>query len=337
MPQMAKRFHEHTAIIRSLNTRNGDHGGGSHLMLKGRSDEANVKYPDLGSMIAKELGRADSQVPDFVSFYSQTEGRGNTNIGPGFLGSRYAPIYLHEEPTPPNIRRQEKITDVDHADREALRKLLSERFLRDHQSSSASSHNTAYSRVRGLMASEKLFDIEQEPQAMRDRYGSSTFGQQCLIARRLVEAGVPFVRIGRAWWDSHGQNFETHLELVTELDHVMSVLLDDLKERGLLSKTLVITLGEFGRTPNINSSLGRDHFADAWSCSLSGCGIRPGVVYGETDEKGQKVKDGEIGAGDLFATIFQAVGVDHHKDYFIGSRPIPLTNPECEPVREVLT
>jgi hypothetical protein len=336
MPNMAKRFHEHTAIIRSLNTRNGDHGGGAHLMLKGRKDEANVKYPDLGAMIAKELGRADSQVPDFVAFYSQTEGRGNTMIGPGFLGSRYAPIQLTEEPTPPNIRRLEAISDVDHQDREAMRKLLSERFLRGRMSNTASSHNTAYSRVRGLMASEKLFDIDDEPQSVRDRYGSSTFGQQCLIARRLVEAGVPFVRIGRAWWDSHGQNFETHLELVSELDHVMSTLLDDLKERGLLSKTLVITLGEFGRTPNINASLGRDHFADAWSCSLSGCGIKPGVVYGETDEKGQKVVDGEIDAGDLFATIFQAVGIDHHKDYYLGSRPIPLTNPEHEPVREVL-
>jgi hypothetical protein len=336
MPKMATRLHQHTAIIRSLNTKDGDHGGGSVLMLKGRRDEANVKYPDLGAMVARELARADSQVPDFVAFYSQTEGRGNTMIGPGFLGSRYAPIQLQEQQTPPDIRRLEQISEIDHHAREDLRKLLSERFLRNRQSNTASSHNSAYERVRGLMASEKLFDINQEPQEMRDRYGPTLFGQQCLVARRLVEAGVPFVRIGRAWWDSHGQNFETHLELVTELDHVMSTLLDDLKERGLLENTLVITLGEFGRTPNINSSLGRDHFASAWSATLSGCGVKPGVVYGETDEDGHKVKDGEIDAGDLFATIFEALGISHDKEYHLGSRPIPLTNPGTKPVKEVL-
>jgi len=336
MPKMASRLHEHTALIRSLNTKDGGHGGGAKLMLKGRRDEANVTYPDLGSMIARELGRADSEVPDFVAFYSQTEGRGNTLVGPGFLGARYAPIQLLEEPTPPDIRRLEQISDVDHKDREALRNLLSERFLRGRGTNTTDSHNTAYERVRGLMASEKLFDIQEEPQQVRDRYGPTRFGQQCLVARRLVEAGVPFVRVGRAWWDSHGQNFETHLELVTELDHVMSTLLDDLKERGLLENTLVITLGEFGRTPRINASLGRDHFATAWSCSLSGCGVLPGAVYGETDEDGNKVKDGEIDAGDLFATIFNAVGIDHDHEYYIGSRPIPLVNPGHHPVKEVL-
>src|SRR5204863_172531 len=157
-------------------------------------------------------------------------------------------------------------------------------------------HNSAYSRVRGLMASEKLFDLSQEPEAMRVKYGPTQFGQQALVARRLIEAGVPFVKVARAWWDSHGQNFETHLELVSELDRVMSTLLDDLAERGLLEKTLVITLGEFGRTPQINPSLGRDHFASAWSASLSGCGIRGGTVYGKTDDDGVKVVDGEVGA-----------------------------------------
>ena len=336
MPKMATRLHRNTALIRSLNTKDGGHGGGSQLMIKGRRDEANVKYPDLGAMIARELGRAESQVPDFVAFYSQTEGRGNTLVGPGFLGARYAPIQLFEDPTPPDIRRLEQISDVDHQDREALRKLLSERFLRGRGTNTAGSHNTAYGRVRGLMASEKLFDINEEPQQVRDRYGPTKFGQQCLVARRLVEAGVPFVRVGRAWWDSHGQNFETHLELVTELDHVMSTLLDDLHERGLMENTLVVTVGEFGRTPRINASLGRDHFASAWSCSLSGCGIQPGAVYGETDDDGNTVKDGEIDAGDLFATIFNAVGIEHDHEYYIGSRPIPLVNPGHEPVKEVL-
>jgi uncharacterized protein (DUF1501 family) len=186
------------------------------------------------------------------------------------------------------------------------------------------------------MASEKLFDIDQEPQSMRDKYGPTQFGEQVLVARRLVEAGVPFVKIARAWWDSHGQNFETHLELATELDHVMSTLIDDLAERGLLEKTLIITLGEFGRTPGINASLGRDHFASAWSSSLTGCGIHGGAVYGKTDADGHKVVEGEVGAAQLFATIFQALGIDHQKEYRVGDRPIPLTDPGTEPIRELL-
>src|SRR5437764_11504143 len=183
------------------------------------------------------------------------------------------------------------------------------------------SQNEAYQRVRGIMASEKLFDVEQEPQKVRDRYGPTQFGEQVLIARRLVEAGVPFVRVGRAWWDSHGQNFETHLELVPELDHVMATLLDDLKERGLLEHTLVITLAEFGRTPSINASLGRDHFASAWSMTLSGCGAKGGAVYGKTDPKGNTVVAEAVSAANLFATIYAALGVNRHKNYYGGSRP----------------
>jgi uncharacterized protein (DUF1501 family) len=171
---------------------------------------------------------------------------------------------------------------------------------------------------------------------MRDHYGPTQFGQQCLVARRLCEAGVPFVKVARAWWDSHGQNFETHRELCADLDHSMSALLDDLEQRGLLENTLVITLGEFGRTPNINASLGRDHFARAWSTSLSGCGIKGGTVYGKTDEDGQTVADGETKAGDLFATIFSALGIDPHTDYYVGSRPIPIVDFGCKAVPEVL-
>jgi uncharacterized protein (DUF1501 family) len=152
----------------------------------------------------------------------------------------------------------------------------------------------------------------------------------------LVEADVPFVKVARAWWDSHGQNFETHQELCADLDHSMSVLLDDLAERGLLEHTLVITLGEFGRTPNINASLGRDHFASAWSCSLSGAGIRGGVAYGKTDDEGHRVVEGEASAGDLFATILAALGIDHQHEYMLGARPIPLADFGTNPIREVL-
>jgi hypothetical protein len=287
-------------------------------------------------VVARELGRADSQVPDYVTFYAQTEGRNMAPGDPGFLGARFAPIELTAGNTPDYLRLPDGITDLDHRERADLRDLLSKQFARGRSADAVGGHNQAYERVRGIMASETLFDVSKEPARVRERYGPTQFGEQALIARRLVEAGVPFVRVARAWWDSHGQNFETHQEMVPELDQVMAALLDDLKDRGLLDDVLVITLAEFGRTPAINASLGRDHFASAWSMSMTGCGIKGGAVHGKTDEKGLKVTDGEVTAAPLFATIYTALGIDPHKNYYVGPRPIPLVDAGAEPIRAVL-
>ncbi|MDY3555147.1 DUF1501 domain-containing protein [Gemmata sp. JC717] len=335
MPKMAARM-KTTCVIRGLNTKNGDHGSAAVTMMKGRRDEAAVRYPDLGAVVAREMGRADSKVPDYVTFYTQTEGRGMAPGTAGFLGARYAPMELTTNNYPEFIKKLDGISDLDHVDRSALRDLLGKQFAQGRSSETMSSQNEAYQRVRGIMASEKLFDVTQEPQKVRDRYGPTQFAEQTLIARRLVEAGVPFVRVGRAWWDSHGQNFETHQEMVPELDHVMATLLDDLCERGLLDDVMVVTLAEFGRTPSINASLGRDHFASAWSCTVSGAGIKRGAVYGKTDPKGQTVTAEEVDAGRLFATIYSALGVDPEKNYYVGSRPVPLVNPGVHAVQDLL-
>ncbi|MCA8985722.1 MAG: DUF1501 domain-containing protein [Planctomycetaceae bacterium] len=333
LPRMAQRLGD-TAIIRSLNTKVADHGTGATIMTTGRVPEPGIDFPDLGATVAHELGRVDSKVPHYVSMYTATEGR--RKGGPGFLGSRVGPMFLTDSLMPANLQRPEIITEIDHQDRAQLRGFLAAEFAKRHASPAVNSHNSAYDRVRGLMSSESLFDVSREPQALRDKYGPTQFGEQCLVARRLVEAGVPFVKVARAWWDSHGQNFETHQELCADLDHVMSALLDDLAERGLLEQTLVVTLSEFGRTPQINGSLGRDHFASAWSCTLSGCGIRGGSVYGKTDEDGRKVIEDEIWAGHLFATIFRAIGIDWKKEYMYGARPVPITDFHCAPIDEVL-
>jgi len=335
MPEMAKRM-KNTCLIRGLNTRNGDHGSGAKLMMRGRKDEASLKFPDLGAVVAREMGRADSKVPDYVTFYTQTEGRSFAPGDSGFLGARFAPMELTTNNFPEFVRKLDGINDLDHVQRAELRDLLGKQFMKGRQSEVMGSHNEAYERVRGIMASEKLFDISQEPMKVREKYGHTQFGEQALIARRLVEAGVPFVRVARAWWDSHGQNFETHQEMVPELDHVMATLIDDLKDRGLLDDVMIITLAEFGRTPQINSSLGRDHFASAWSSSITGCGIKGGSVYGKTDALGNKVIAEEVNAGSLFATIYSALGIKHDKDYHVGSRPVPLVEPGIEPIEAVL-
>lgn len=336
MPKMAQRFGKYTSLVRSLNTKDGSHGRATQTMMRGRRDEPNVKYPDLGAILAKEFGRPNSSVPENVSIYSPTEGRNFAKLTPAFLGSRFGAIKLAEKMELANIRLPKDVSAAEHRARAELSELLNRDFAKGRESASVNSHQTAYDRVPGLMSSNSLFDISKEPEKVRARYGPTQFGRQALIARRLVEAGVPYVRVARAWWDSHAQNFESHLELVTELDHVMSTLLDDLSERGLLDHTLVITLAEFGRTPKINGSVGRDHFATAWSSTLSGCGVKHGAVYGKTDKDGQRVVDGEVGAGELFATIFEALGIPHDKEYHLGSRPIPLVNPGIKPIKDIL-
>ena len=335
MPEMAKRM-KTTCVVRGLNTRNGDHGSAAKLMMRGRRDEASLRYPDLGAVVAREMSRVESKVPDYVTFYTQTEGRSMAPGDSGFLGARFGPMELTTNNTPEFIRRLDSITDLDHAERGDLRELMGRQFARGRQSDTMNSQNEAYQRVRGIMASEKLFDISQEPQKVRDKYGSTQFGQQCLIARRLVEAGVPFARVARAWWDSHGQNFETHQEMVPELDHVMATLIDDLNERGLADDVMILTLAEFGRTPSINASLGRDHFASAWSMTMTGAGAVGGAVYGKTDAKGQTVTAEEVNAAKLFATIYSALGINPQKNYYVGSRPIPLVDPGTEAVAELV-
>ena len=342
MPGMAKRLHKHTAVIRSLSTRSTEHGGPPvDALLRGeRADIGNLQTPSLGCMLSKELARPDSQVPDHVAFYTTYVGfNNNVQIDfAGYLGARHEPINILNTLAPEANKLPPTLTDGDHLERAALREQFSRRFMAGRRGDPVLlSHHTAYSRVRGMMASEKLFDIAQEPQKVRDRYGNSLFGQQALAARRLVEAGVPFVRLNRGWWDSHGENFDIHAALVPDYDRVMSALLDDLEERGLLKDTLVVTFSEMGRTPHINNMRGRDHWGKCWSVALSGCGIKGGVVHGKTNADGTDVAEGKVTASQFFATIFAALGIDHQKEYIApDGRPVPLTPYRTLPVAEVL-
>jgi hypothetical protein len=336
LPQMAKLMHK-VAIVRSLDTRIGDHGQAADLVQRGRRNEAGFEYPDFGSVVAKELGQRDAPVPEYVSIYLATEGQRWGKPLPGFLGGRYAAMALERSLKPENIELPKGMTDTDHVEQEHLRRYLSERFNRGREAAEIEGYNSAYARVRGLMKADRLFDLEQEPAKVRDRYGKTDFGQHALVGRRLLEAGVPMVKVSRAWWDSHADNFESHRELVGELDHVLSTLVLDLEERGLLSTTLIVLLSEFGRTPGINRDVGRDHFASAWSTGFIGCGIKGGTVYGKTDPNGQTVAEGKVGAGDVTATIFSAVGINPRKNYHLGSRPIPLTPEDAKPIKAVLS
>jgi hypothetical protein len=318
MPQMAQRLHKHTAIIRSISTENTGHDGrGVRQLLSGeRKDTGNLDVPSLGAMLAKELSNPASQLPEHIAFYSAYVGLtlNNQSDFAGFLGGRYEPINILSRLSPEALRIPSSMTNNEDRQRHALRTLLSQRFRAERQRDvTLASYDAAFGKVRNLGANEKLFDISDEPASIRQSYGDSLFAQQAIVARRLVEAGAPFVRLNRGWWDSHGENFDIHAALVPDLDKVMSALLDDLEDRGMLDHTLVVTFAEMGRTPKINNMRGRDHWGKCWSAALSGCGIKRGVVYGSTNADGTDVAENPVSAAEFFATVFQALGIDHQK------------------------
>ncbi len=349
MPEMSKRIHKYTAVIRSIETKNGDHV--DVPLYGGKPTKGVIKYPSLGCMLARELGDPASSLPNHVTLANYL----GTNYpdSAGFLGAQWNPINIvpgrikAEAPftideselrlAPSGNQLPEFLSDQAHRQRGELRDQLSQAFVGQFATDlTVGSYESAYARVRGLMANAKLFSLDGEPAHMLDRYGPTPFGQQAIVARRLIEAGIPFVRVTRGWWDHHGQNFEFHQEMVPELDWVMSALLDDLHDRGLLEHTLVMTFSEMGRTPKVNNAQGRDHFS-RMSVTLSGCGIKPGVIYGSTDKDGQEIADGEVSLQQFFATVFQAVGIDHQKENLASDgRPVPLTDYNTDPVSDVL-
>jgi uncharacterized protein (DUF1501 family) len=216
-------------------------------------------------------------------------------------------------------------------------------FQLTHPGVSPQSHRNAYQQAVKMMRSEavKAFQLDEEPAELREAYGKNDFGQSCLLARRLIERGVPFVEVAQgesgAAWDTHANNFDAIQGLCGTLDPAWSTLLTDLKSRGLLESTLVVWMGEFGRTPVINGQTGRDHFPIAWTTVLAGGGIRGGQVAGQSSEDGMTVKDRPVTCADFLATICCAVGVDPMKQNMSNiGRPIRLADPEAKPLRDLI-
>jgi uncharacterized protein (DUF1501 family) len=185
-----------------------------------------------------------------------------------------------------------------------------------------------------------VMDLSREPQHILDAYGAmpggASLANNCLLARRLIEAGVPFVEVEQPNYDSHADNFEWHKALLPVLDKAWSALLTDLEERGLLKDTLVVWMGEFGRTPTINNRAGRDHYAKAWTVCLAGGGVKGGIVHGKTDEDGRIVVENPVSEGDLFATIYTTLGINPRAKHYVGSRPVWATPEKAGAVKQLL-
>ena len=325
MPQAAGIM-DKLAVIRSMKTEPSEHFQGIDALTRGDKPRPPFTRPILGSVVAQQLGQLDSPVPQFVLLDPCPEGNEfkafKAGNWAGWLGAEYGPVRAGGEYSIPNLLRPETISELDHQDRESLRNFLSRKFENDQRSEAAAGYNAAFARVQGLMSCAPLFDLETLPEDDRRRYGGGAFSQHALQARHLIENGSTFVMVANGMpWDNHVYQHEMHQMLVPELDNVIFQLITDLEDRGMLDDTLVIAMGEFGRTPWLNEARGRDHYPNAWSMMMAGGGIRGGVVYGATDPLGIDVAENEVDQRRLFATIFTALGIDPHAEYDIPDLP----------------
>jgi len=330
------------SVIRSMSTKPSEHFQGINLLNRGAEPRNPFVRPVLGSVIAQQLGHLDSAIPNFILLDPCPEGNefrefkaGNMA---GWLGAQYGPVRAGGTYGIPDINRLADTTASDQEDRESLRKFLVKKYENDHKSAAAGSQNAVFERVKGLMSCADLFDINRLSESDKAKYGPGTWGIHALLARNLVENGAPFVMVANGMpWDCHILNHETHQMLVPELDRVLYHLVNDLEERGLLEKTLVIAMGEFGRSPSLNASHGRDHYPNAWSLAMSGCGVKRGVVVGKTDREGYAPIEKPFNEKNLFATIFTALGIDPYAEYDLPNMPtFHRVEENATPIREIL-
>jgi len=335
------------AVIRSIRHDQGNHGAGNHYMMTGAPPRipvgcgAFVSYhPSLGSVAARECG-APPGLPAYFSL-SQMSRSG----GPNFLGAKYAPFVVEENPDNPNFRVRDvaiprELTDGRFHNRKDLRKLV-DRMARIQDDAAADPvrdmdqfYEQGYSLVLSKDA-QQAFDIHQEPQKTRERFGRNGFGQRALLARRLVEAGVPFVTLYDGGWDHHTDLFNAYNKRMPAWDNTVATLIEDLAERGLLDTTMVIALGEFGRTPQINKDSGRDHWSNAMSVLFSGGGAPGGQAVGATDPKGFAAIERVLSPENFVSTIYTKLGIDPDKMYYTHEgRPVHLVS-DPTPIRELM-
>ncbi len=310
LPMMAKQMH-HMAVIRSMSTREADHNRGRYYMHTGYVPNPNIEHPGYGSVVAHELAdqRPDLAIPPFVSV-------GGASAGPGFLGMAWAPFNVSSNGRIRNLEMDLENTRL--MQRVAALNLMETSFIRETRGSVAADHQNVLKKTLEVLTSEQMaaFKVETEPEEVKERYGTNGFGQGCLLARRLVEAGVPFVEVDLGGWDNHA-NVHTILadQKLPQMDRAMSALVEDLEQRGLLEDTAIIWMGEFGRTPRINQDAGRDHWARSWSAVVGGAGINGGIAVGATSADGTAVETEPFSSEDLMASICHALGISLETTY----------------------
>ncbi len=332
LPHTAKQMHR-LAIVRSLNTKNGDHGKGTIEMTTGRKQMPGTDYPHLGATAAKALVPAQFALPGHILI----RGAGPGNNPAAYLGPKYASVVLSDGKPLENIARSAAVSDDAAARRDQFRRQANDRFAGRRRNADTDAYTFSYDQAQQLMTRTEVFDVSKESAADHDRYGKHEFGQHCLLARRLLEADVPFVQINHSNYDTHFEDFDYHIEQLGEFDLPFATLVADLTDRGLLENTVICVMSEFGRTPKINKTYGRDHWGTAWSVLLGGAKIHPGAVVGKTNDNGTAVTDREVDHGHIFHTILQAAGVNSKADFVIGGRNVPIADPAKDAIQELFT
>ncbi len=333
MPQMSQRMNQFS-IIRSMHTQYEDHSRGVIPIQQGDPKNRGVAYPLLGSAVVKLLEKDNSDLPPYIHIKPGSGGFMFQDAG--FLGPKYGALALGDGKAPPNLvaPREELVPRSER--RRRLRDSLNTRFTQQRISELSAAYNHTYRVAEQMAQHAELFD----PSSLRPedvvRYGGSPFGRHLLQARQLIEAGVTFVKVTMFHWDTHGDNFNCHLDGVTQVDRALSALIGDLIERGLYDQTLVLILSEFGRTPKINARVGRDHWPECWSLGLGGGGIQPGAVIGKTNDLGTFNAHEEYDIGHVYHTVFQALGINPQAEYDNSGQPLPIANETCRSIAPLL-
>jgi hypothetical protein len=322
MPLTAKVM-DKLAIVRSMSTREADHDRGRYYMHTGYVPNPNIEYPSYGSVISHELidQRPNLEIPPFISV-------GGGSEGPGFLGMAWAPFVVNSNGQVRNLEMN--LDEKRLMQRMAALDLIEKGFISQNRGSAADDHMKILKKTLNLMTSQQMeaFKVTKEPQEVQDRYGTDGFGRGCLMARRLVEAGVPFVEVDYGGWDNHNNIFPTLKDTkLPVIDQAMSALVEDLEQRGLLQDTAIIWMGEFSRTPRINGDSGRDHWARSWSVVLGGAGMKGGIAVGETNADGTSVETEPYTSQDVMATVCKALGISLETTFTSKSgRPMKIAN-----------
>lgn len=322
LPLMAEQMH-HMNIIRSMSTREADHMRGRYYLHTGYVPNPNIDYPSYGAVVSHQLISSIPQldIPPFVSI-------GGPSIGPGFLGATYAPFVVNSNGTVRDLDMGIESTRLNH--RLQMLKTIEDKFVKENRGDYASDHSKLLTKTVKLLSSSQMdvFKIAKESKQTQERYGNTGFGRGCLIARRLVEIGVPFIEVDLGGWDNHTNIFETLKDQkLPELDKAMSALVSDLNDRGLLDSTAIVWMGEFGRTPNINGNAGRDHWARSWSVVVGGAGFKRGTIVGETSHDGREVASEPYSAQDLMASVLKSIGISLETTFTSkNGRPMKIAN-----------
>lgn len=331
MPQIAD-VANHLAIIRGMSSKEGNHQRAQYLMHTGYAPNPTISHPSLGGWVSSELGDTNAELPNFVSI-------SGPSIGAGFLGVQYGPLVIQQPgQMPQNVAYAANMNDARFDTRQKALSMMENDFAAQTGDVKVKGRQSVYAKAVRMMRSPKLkaFDLADEPEAIKAAYGNTNFGRGCLMARRLVESGVRFVEVVLDGWDTHQNNFERTKTHMTTYDPAMATLVKELAERNLLDSTLVIWMGEFGRTPRINPNDGRDHYPQAWSAVLAGAGVRAGQVYGQTDPTGATVVDKKVTTTDYFATVAALLGMNPNKSVMTPvGRPMAITE-NGVPVKDLI-